>query len=274
MRDQSDTKRIAELLDKHNCNRISPEQMTSLFTEDTPDIVLHLATCYRKYHTASDISEMIAANIDFPTQICQLCATHTVRYFINTGSFFEYDFLDTPLTEQSREKAFNLYASTKQAFNSILRYYTEQYDLRVLTIRLFSPYGPGDNEKLIPVAIRSILQGTEMQLANPTQRLSFTYIDDIVDAYILAIEKISCFQKPYDVVNIAPSETTSLLDALQTLEHVSWKKLHLNIWSGAEQDIWNSSFWSDYASELLDWHAKTPLSEWLLLTYYSYNNAI
>ncbi len=156
LRKDSDISRIRHCFENSNLHRITQDDMELYFSENSPDIVLHLATCYRKYHLSTDISQMISANVDLPTQICQLCATYGVRYFINTGSFFEYDFADAPITEDSREKAFNLYASTKQAFNSVLKYYTEQYDFQSLTIRLFSPYGPRDNEKLISVAIRSL----------------------------------------------------------------------------------------------------------------------
>lgn len=248
--------------------------MEGFFRDDTPHTVIHVATCYRKYHTAVDIEEMISSNVTFPTQIAQLCVTHWVRYFINTGTFFEYDFSDTPLTEQSREKAFNLYASTKQALNSMLRYYTEQYDFSVLTLRLFSPYGPRDNEKLIPVAIRSLISWAEMKLQNATQRLSFTYVDDIVDAYMLALEEIAQWTKKYEIVNIAPHETYSLLEVIRMLEEISQKNLNISIWPGTEHDIWHSSFGSDYAQKKLDWQARTSLREWLTLTYNSYKNAV
>lgn len=140
LREGSNTSRIETLLNKSQVRRIAADHIESYFENTPPSTILHLATCYRKYHTADDIEEMIASNVTFPTQIAQLAVSHGVKYFINTGSFFEYDFTDAPLTEQSREKAFNLYASTKLAFNSVLRYYTEQYDFRALTLRLFSPY--------------------------------------------------------------------------------------------------------------------------------------
>jgi nucleoside-diphosphate-sugar epimerase len=195
--------------------------MADVFASNKPDIIIHLATCYRKYHTATDISEMISTNIDLPTQIAQLAVQHGVKYYINTGTFFEYDFSDTPLQETSREQAFNLYASTKQAFNNVLKYYTEQYDFRALTIRLFSPYGPGDNEKFIPVVIRSLEKGMEMSLVNSTQRLNFTYVEDIVDAYMLAIDKIAYLKNSYEIINVAPSESTSLIDVIRVLEQIS-----------------------------------------------------
>ncbi|MFO0763940.1 MAG: NAD(P)-dependent oxidoreductase [Candidatus Gracilibacteria bacterium] len=274
LRSSSNTTRITELLNHPGFTQINGECMETVFIQDTPHVVIHLATCYRKYHTASDIEEMILSNITFPTQIAQLCATYGVRYFINTGTFFEYDFSDSPLIEQSRQKAFNLYASTKQAFGNILKYYTEQYFFSSLTLRLFSPYGPGDNEKFIPAVIRSIEHAMEFTLQAPNQRLSFTYIDDIVDAYMLGLERIALMTKKYDIVNIAPKETHSLIEVIHMLEKISNKKLILSVKDDSDLDIWHSSFGSNYAERLLNWHARTSLKQGLTLTYNAYRNAI
>ena len=66
-----------------------------------------------------------------------------------------------------------------------------------------------------------------MKIPNPTQRLNFTYVDDIVDAYMLAIEKMINFQNPYETINIAHPIAISLSDMISNLEKIADKKLQI-----------------------------------------------
>ncbi len=124
------------------------KQYTPVYFSDLPqvfesgkiDLVIHLATCYRKEHSNEDIENMIYANITLPTKILELCALHNVKKIINTGTFFEYDLSASEFTENTREQAHNLYASMKLAFNNILGHYSNVHDINIVTLRIFSPY--------------------------------------------------------------------------------------------------------------------------------------
>lgn len=184
LRDNSDMWRIQELLNDSNIKKVYSDDLEEYFKTDTPDTVIHLATCYKKHHTPQDIGEMVASNIDFPTRILQLSKDFGVKSFINTGTFFEIDFENgDTIDELYREKAYNLYAATKLAFKQMCHYYHEYGDINILNFILFSPYGEKDNEKLIPTVIKKLLRDEEMSLVD--QNLCFTYVRDIVEAYIL-----------------------------------------------------------------------------------------
>jgi len=155
-RSTSDTWRIDHLLKNvsvHNDN----ESLELAFEGKAIDTVIHLATCYRKFEETSDIEEMTKANIAFPSEVLIQGIKHGLKHFINTGSYFEYDCSAQPVIESATLKPFNYYASTKIAFDSILKSYSKT--LKASTMRLFSPYGEKDNNKLIPMLIKKALSG-------------------------------------------------------------------------------------------------------------------
>jgi nucleoside-diphosphate-sugar epimerase len=114
--------------------------LPQVFESEKIDIVIHLATCYRKEHSDEDIENMIYSNITLPTKILELCLLYKVKKFINTGTFFEYDLSVSEFTENTREQAYNLYASLKLAFSNILGYYADAHQMNIVTLRIFSPY--------------------------------------------------------------------------------------------------------------------------------------
>jgi len=147
-RSTSDTWRIAHLLDQVISYDVDLVELELAFEEQEIDLVVHLATLYRKFEESTDIDGMLRTNVSFPSQLLYSAMRHEVKGFINTGTFFEYDCSKLPIDEKAALKPFNFYAQTKLAFENILKGYAEK--IPSITLKLFSPYGEKDNQKLIP----------------------------------------------------------------------------------------------------------------------------
>ena len=62
--------------------------------------------------------------------------------------------------------------------------------LPIVTLRLFSPFGPWDDQKrLIPYLIKSILRGEAPKLSTPESVRDYIFIDDVLDAYTAVVEQ-------------------------------------------------------------------------------------
>ena len=87
-RADSNTKRIDNILDKNSENislfNIDEIDIETVFMTHKIDVILHLATCYKKTHSSDDLEEMIDSNIKFPSTLCELASKFGVKYFINT----------------------------------------------------------------------------------------------------------------------------------------------------------------------------------------------
>jgi len=167
----SDTWRIAHLLDKVKSYDVDKEPLKRAFEEQQIDVILHLATCYRKFDDTIDLEGMFTSNVTFPVELLECGLRHGIKGFINTGTFFECDCSVLPLKEDAPRKPFNLYAKTKLAFETILATYADQ--LSTMTLRIFSPYGEKDNAKLIPTIIQKSLRLERVELSDGLQKLDF-----------------------------------------------------------------------------------------------------
>jgi nucleoside-diphosphate-sugar epimerase len=151
--------------------------------ESKPDVVIHLASLYITEHSAQDISNLISSNITLSTDLVEAMVNFGVRRFINTGTSWQhYRNLDyCPV---------NLYAATKQAFESILSFYTDARGLEVISLKLFDTYGPFDKrQKLFSHLRRAASTEDGIEMSAGEQLIDLVYIDDVVSAYLIALDQ-------------------------------------------------------------------------------------
>jgi len=216
-REFSNTWRIEHLKSRFISYDIERVALKDIFKIHSVDVVIHLATLYRKFDDHGvDVREMLMSNVSFPAELLELATRNNVSGFLNTGTFFEYDCSKLPVNESAVIKPFNFYAKTKVAFESILATYSKQ--LNIKTFRLFSPYGEKDNDKLIPMIIRKALMNERIELSDGLQKLDFIYVGDIVDAYLKALDSIEEGQVNYRSYNIGSGVGISIREVVSIVE--------------------------------------------------------
>ena len=101
-----------------------------------------------------------------------------------------------PYTEETELKPERSgpYSVSKACADIIARSYTHTYGLPVAVTRCSNIYGPGDLNfsRLIPYTIKCLVQGERPKFhagAGGVHR-EYTYVDDVVDAYILLAERM------------------------------------------------------------------------------------
>lgn len=249
---------------------VEREDLNDVLRLERVDVVIHLATLYRKQHDARDIDHMVESNIAFPTRLLEAMTNQKVKHFINTGTFFEYklDFLVSDrVTENNEIGPYNLYASTKASFENILKYYVDKTGLSGLTLRLFAPYGMYDKPyKVIPLIIRSALEGSNLELStNGHQKWDYVFAGDISDAFVAAIDVILAGKIKYEAINVGSGSSLSLREIAELIESVLNRKLQIN-WGEKTEELNNVLADIQKAKEILRWNPKTPIRDGLEIT--------
>ena len=220
-----DLGRIQQLLPKIKLYRLENECVGKIFDEQKIDGIIHLSTYYRKQHSGADIIPMFRTNVELPSLLLDSGTAGGIKWFINTGTFFEYSCPGGVLSETSAIAPRNLYAATKTAFDDILKTYVREKDIKGITLRLFSPYGPKDNpDKVIPYMIDSLLKNRGVRLSSSSQKLSFIYVADVVDAFVKAVKKVGALKK-HETVNIGAKQSYNALEIAGMIEEISGRKL-------------------------------------------------
>ena len=217
----SDTWRINHLLNNDNLSviNIDKSNLGDIFNNYTIKGVFHLAAAYIKNPSHEDILKTLESNINFPTELLDLCVKNNVKYFINTGTFFEYSLDNLPLTEESEIDSLNFYSTSKIAFEDILKYYTKEYDINASTLKLYTPYGPRDDtSKIIPYLIINSLKKQAITINNPDNRLDIVHVYDIVDAYLKLKGKITKFDS-YEAFNVARDINYSIDEIYSSIKY-------------------------------------------------------
>lgn len=269
----SDTWRIEEFLDKIKFYNVDKIGLEPAFKENRIDCVIHLATKYvKRNESTKDIEEIVDTNVRFPSLLCQFCLQYGVNYFINTGTFFEYKIQERLISESDEKQAYNFYATSKLAFGEILRFYSRSHGLKVVDFKLFAPFGEKDNEKLIIFLIKSLLRGTKIEFSGGEQRWNFTYVKDIVDAYISALSNFGKISG-YEDFNVGYNEAYSIKEVAKKLEKIAKDKKFRIVW-GAKPYISNEIFYvncdNSKIKKILKWKPVFNIDSGLEATYNYY----
>jgi len=205
------------------------EELIKFFKNNKIEGIVHLAAyALAGNHQFGDVEILVDSNIKFGTVLLEVATKAKAGWFINTGTYWQN-------YNDAEYSPVNLYAATKQAFEDIAKFYFETCDIRFCTIRLFDTYGINDKRnKVFNVWNKISKSGEVLDMSCGDQIMDFSYIDDIVDAYVLLIHYLhdnSDKVKKGGVYYLQSSERYSLKELSHIFEEVTSTKLNIN-WGG------------------------------------------
>lgn len=200
------------------------------FNEQKFDGVIHLASLFLASHTKDNISDLMSSNIKFGTELLEACKVSNVKWFINTGTFWQN-------YENEKYSPVNLYAATKEAFQVIAKYYTQTSNLIFTTIKLNDTFGENDTRNKVFNLWNKIAKSAEtLEMSAGEQIIDISYIEDVISAYEVLIAHLSSNQKE-DFKNeefvVTNNEKMSLKELSKVFEEATNSKLNI-IWGGRE----------------------------------------
>jgi dolichol-phosphate mannosyltransferase len=177
-----------------------------------PDWVFHLAV-HGAYSRQTDWEQMVQTNIQGTMSLVSACLKTGFEAFVNTGSSSEYGFKDHAPAESEPVEPNSHYAVTKAAATLFCRYTAQSRRVHLPTLRLYSVFGPyEDPGRLLPNLILHGLKGQLPPLADPDVARDFVYVDDVVEAGLLAASVPTPGWGP--IYNVGPGVQTTLRDAV------------------------------------------------------------
>jgi UDP-glucose 4-epimerase len=257
----------------------------AIFQENT-DIqgIIHFAA-YKAVGESVDKPLMYYENNLFSLINILKCATEfKVPHFIFSSSCTVYGSPDKiPVTETTPIKpAESPYGATKQMGEEMVKNVTASSDLKSILLRYFNPVGAhpstligelplGKPENLVP-AITQTAIGKIKELSvygddYPTRDGScirdYIHVCDIAHAHILALQYLIA-EKNVDkceIFNLGTGNGISVLEAINTFEKVSGKKLNYRIAPRRSGDIMAIYADNSLAKEKLNWDPKYTLDD-------------
>jgi UDP-glucose 4-epimerase len=130
------------------------------------------------------------------------------------------DHPDRPVPEDAVATPKSFYGVGKVASENYMRIY-QQYGIKAIALRLFNVYGPGQNMKnlrqgMVSIFLAQAIKDKHIHVKGSKDRYrDFIYIDDVVDAFLLFLDKKSD-RGFFEVFNISTGVRTTIE---QLIEH-------------------------------------------------------
>ena len=218
-RQHSDASVLARSVGIHRHDGSTADLVTTL-QKLQPDVVVHLASLFLADHTPEQVSSLIQSNLLFGCQLLEAMRQARVQRIVNTGTCWQH-------FETEGVRPVNLYAATKQAFEVLLDFYHDAYDISQVTLKLCDTYGPGDRRrKLINILLEAALSGDKVDMSPGEQILDLTYIDDIGLAYERAIALLMSTESKRSQEFLISGSRHSLREVAAIVEAVTGRRIH------------------------------------------------
>lgn len=170
----------------HEADLRDASAVQSIVSHVRPDWVFHLAV-RGGYSWQKRVGTIVETNVLGTVNLLQACLQVGFDAFVNTGSSSEYGWKDHPTAETDYLEPNSCYAVTKAFGSMFCRQTAWETAAPITTLRLYSVYGPYEEpQRLMPSLVLHGLQGRYPPLAGPDVSHDFVYIDDAVEAYVLA----------------------------------------------------------------------------------------
>ena len=237
--------------------------LENVFSRATADKVCHLAAQAGVRYSLKDPFAYQKSNLDGFLNILECCRKYPVMnlVFASSSSVYGND-SSTPFKIDDRtDQPLSLYAATKKA-NELMAYtYHHLYGLKTTGLRFFTVYGPwGRPDMAYFKFTRDILEGKPIDIYNHGQmERDFTYIDDIVEGVISALDK----RYEYEIFNLGNSQPEPLIDFINYLEKILGKTAQKNYLPLQPGDMVKTYADISYSIEKLGYQPKTKLYDGL-----------
>lgn len=231
---------------------------------DGTEVIIHLAA---KAGVRPSIADPIAyqeVNVAGTQNMLEIAREKDIKQFVFASSSSVYGKNpNVPWKENDAVlQPISPYASTKVSGELLGHVYSHLYDIRFLALRFFTVYGPRQRPDLaIHKFLNLMSEGKEITLyGDGSTRRDYTYIDDILDGIMAAIEYKDSM---YEVINIGNNQTIKLLELVETLENTYGVKAKKSF--GLEQPGDVKQTWADVhkAGELLGYHTNSSIKKGL-----------
>ena len=200
--------------------------LIKFFKKFKPKTVCHLASLFIAEHNSSQVNDLIDSNIKFGSHILEAMKEANVYNLVNTGTSWQH------FNNNNLYNPVCLYAATKQAFESIIDFYVDTYNFKVITLKLYDTYGENDvRPKLINLLNKFADEKTLLNMSPGNQELCLIHISDVCDAFEISINLLNEKKIGHKKYFLYTNEIFTLKKVIDLFEKISNKKININ-WGG------------------------------------------
>lgn len=253
--------------------------VAGLFAEHQPQRVVNLAAQAGVRYSITNPLAYIDSNITGFAHILEGCRHHGVEHLVYASSSSVYG-ANTAMpfsVHHNVDHPLSLYAASKKSNELMAHTYSHLFGLPTTGLRFFTVYGPWSRPDMAMIKFaKAIMAGEPIDVYNyGKHRRDFTYIDDIVEGVIRALDHPAqpnpnwcgdtpdpgSSTAPWRVYNIGSNSPVELLDYIETLESALGKTTTKNLLPMQPGDVPDTYADVDALVADLDYRPSTPMAQ-------------
>ena len=233
------------------------------------DTVFHLVGSTTPATSNRNMIADIEENVVKTVRLLDLCVDEGVERIVFTSSggtvYGVPNVIPTP--ESAATRPISSYGISKLAIEMYLEVFRYHHGLDYRVLRLSNPYGPYQTERneqgVIPAFIKRAATGQPVEIwGDGSVARDFIYIDDVVDALILA----SCHAGQHRIFNIGSGSALSISELLSCIAEVIGREVDRHFLPARPVDVTRSVLDIALAEKELNWKPSTTFEKGLHLT--------
>lgn len=201
----------------HKADVCDEQDIREIFSRQRPDVVVHLAARAGVRPSLKQPNLYHRINVIGSQHILDACREFRPSHLVFASSSSVYGgCTDVPFKEDNpASRPISPYAATKRMNELQAHVYSHIYGLNVTMLRFFTAYGPRQRPDMaIHKFTRLISAGKPVpRFGDGSTRRDYTYIDDIIDGVICAVDR----PFRYEILNLGESHTTSLSELIDLI---------------------------------------------------------
>lgn len=189
--------------------------------------IINLAALIGIPYSYKAVRSYVDVNIVGTHNLLEAAIKNRVNKFIHTSTSEVYGSAQfTPMTERHPCVAQSPYSASKIAADALVTSYNKSFNLNTLILRPFNTFGPRQSGRaIIPTIIQQGINGRKINLGSIKPKRDFTYVDDVVAAFELALKSNQHFKG--EILNLGTGHSYSILQIIKYISKNLDKKLKI-----------------------------------------------
>ena len=216
--------------------------------------------------------ELIYKAIEDWIKILEYATKNKIKIVLASTSSI-YNGNPVPWREDMQIIPTDFYTEVRYAMERIAKVYNDLYGTKVVALRLFSVYGEreefkGEYANLVSQFILAALKGETIKVfGDGTQTRDFIYVQDVVDAFIKAMNS----NIDFDIFNVGRGKSYSLNEVIAMVSRILDVEVKVKyVENPIKNYVWHTLADTTKAEERLGFKAKVDLEEGIrkIIPYY------
>lgn len=250
------------------CDLSNKYEVARRFQEIHPDVVFHLAANASEARGQISPIDMTSNNMGIFINTLTAAINVKVKRFIFTSSVAVYGEAGTPYKEDGPTIPKDVYGINKLACEQMLKVMAKVHGIEYTIFRPHNIYGPGQNmsdptKNVVALFMRKLIEKEPYKLYGfGEMRRAFSYVDDVVDVIVDALEPKYANQ----TLNVGSERDISIKRLSDLIQSVTGLTGEIEMLKGRPQEI--TMFLADHTNQkALAEYAETPLEIGLTKTW-------